>query len=61
MGQQLRLKIAAKAALYRKIDYSSSAHTSGINGVAVWNVQARPIAPKTTAEITEIIIDSRQG
>ena len=46
--------------LYRKIDYSNSAHTSGIDGAAVWNVQARPIAPKTTAEITEILIDSRQ-
>jgi hypothetical protein len=46
--------------LYRKIDYFNSAHTSGINGVEVWNVQARPIFPKTTAEITEILIDSRQ-
>ncbi|MGH3381549.1 MAG: hypothetical protein ACRDP6_43150 [Actinoallomurus sp.] len=46
--------------LYRKFDYSSSAHTSGINGAPVWNVQARPIVSKTNTEITEVLIDSRQ-
>jgi hypothetical protein len=45
---------------YRKIDYADSAHTAGMNGMAVWNVQAVPIVPKTTAEITKILVDSRQ-
>jgi hypothetical protein len=53
-------ELSRNTTLYRKIDYSYSAHTSGINGSTVWNVQARPIVPKTTAEITEILIDSRQ-
>ncbi|MCO6003386.1 hypothetical protein NE236_00140 [Actinoallomurus purpureus] len=53
-------ELSRDTTLYRKISYSNSAHTSGINGAAVWNVQARPIVPKTTAEITEILIDSRQ-
>jgi hypothetical protein len=45
---------------YRKIDYADSAHTAGMNGMAVWNVQAVPIVPRTTAEITKILVDSRQ-
>jgi hypothetical protein len=53
-------ELSRDTTLYRKINYSNGAHTSGINGAAVWNVQARPIAPKTAAEITEILIDSRQ-
>jgi hypothetical protein len=53
-------ELSRESTLYRKIKYVDSAHTSGINGVAVWNVQAQPILPKTTAEITEILIDSRQ-
>jgi hypothetical protein len=45
---------------YRKLKYGDGPHTSGIHGADVWNVQVRPIFPKSTAEITEIIIDSRQ-
>jgi hypothetical protein len=45
---------------YRKIEYAGSAHTSGIKGSAVWNVQVKPIYPRPTAEITKILIDSRQ-
>jgi hypothetical protein len=53
-------ELSRDTTLYRNIDYSDSAHTSGMSDVAVWNVQARPIVPKTSAEITEILIDSRQ-
>jgi hypothetical protein len=54
------VELSRDTALYRKISYANSAHTSGMQDTSVWNVQAQPIAPKTTAELTEILIDSRQ-
>lgn len=53
-------ELSRKKKLYRKITYSGGAHSSGINGTAVWNVQVKPVFPRPNAMIAGILADSRQ-
>jgi hypothetical protein len=46
--------------LYRHLGYAGSAHSSGIDGTAVWSVEVRPVYPRPNALIGEILTDSRQ-
>lgn len=53
-------ELSRKTKLYRKIKYAGSAHSSGIDGTAVWNVQVRPVFPRPNGMVSRILTDSRQ-
>ncbi|MDN3356724.1 hypothetical protein QWU11_29350 [Actinomadura sp. DC4] len=53
-------ELSREKKLYRKIDYAGSAHSSGIDGTAVWNVQVKPVFPRPNTLVATILTDSRQ-
>jgi hypothetical protein len=53
-------ELSREEKLYKNINYTNSAHTSGVHGAAVWNVQVNPVFPATPDVVTRILIDSRQ-
>jgi len=53
-------ELSREVKLYRKIKYAGSAHSSGIDGTAVWNVQVKPVFPRPNTMVDGILADSRQ-
>jgi hypothetical protein len=53
-------ELSRETTLYKNIKYTDSAHTSGIHGTAVWNVQVQPVFPRPPEVVDKILADSRQ-
>jgi hypothetical protein len=53
-------ELSREEKLYRKIGYAGSAHSTGIDGTAVWNVQVKPVFPRPNDVVAAILADSRQ-
>jgi len=45
---------------YRKVRFTGDFYISGIDGTAVWNAEAQPVAPTPAVVVNKILDDSRQ-
>lgn len=53
-------ELSRETKLYKLIGYTGSAYSSGIYGIAVWNVEIKPVFPTAVAVLNKVTADSRQ-